>query len=158
VHFDALKFRFREFQLRRDPNCPVCGEHPTVTELIDYDAFCGLSRGDTSDSKPMIPEITVHELKERIASEAPFTLIDVREPNEHDICRLPDAILIPLGELANRLHELDPDADIVVHCKAGGRSAKAIELLMANGFERVCHVAGGINAWSKEIDPSVPHY
>lgn len=161
VHFDALRFRFREFQLRRDPGCPLCGEHPTLTDLVDYDAFCGVGGPDTSPDHPnavMIPEITVHELKTRLESADEFILVDVREPEEHALCRLPDAILIPLGQLAERLDELDQDADIVVHCKAGGRSAKAIELLISNGYENVCHVAGGINAWSKEIDPSVPHY
>ena len=160
VHFDALRFRFREFQLRRDPRCPVCGENPTVTELIDYDQFCGLDRGEiSSNPTQMIPEITVHDLRSRIEDEnQSFILIDVREPSEHAICRLPDAVLIPLGELADRLHELDRDADIVVHCKAGGRSAKAIELLMDHGFDKVCHVAGGINAWSREIDSDVPLY
>ncbi|MCB1233173.1 MAG: molybdopterin-synthase adenylyltransferase MoeB [Verrucomicrobiae bacterium] len=160
VHFDALQFRFREFKLRRDPQCPVCGENPTVTELIDYDAFCGVGRGgeETPDTR-MIPEITVHELRTRLETENDsFVLVDVREPSEHAICRFPDAILIPLGELADRLHELDRETDIVVHCKAGGRSAKAIELLMDNGFENICHVAGGINAWSREIDSSVPLY
>lgn len=159
VHFDALRFRFREFQLRRDPQCPVCGENPTVTELIDYDAFCGVGRGETSTSETMLPEITVHDLKARMEDEADqFVLVDVREPNEAEICRIPDAILIPLGELADRLHELDRDSDIVIHCKGGVRSAKALELLLDNGFENASHVAGGITAWSKEIDPSVPTY
>lgn len=159
VHFDALRFRFREFQLRRDPQCPVCGENPTVTELIDYDAFCGVGRGETSTSETMLPEITVHDLKARMEDEADqFVLVDVREPNEAEICRIPDAILIPLGELADRLHELDRDSDIVIHCKGGVRSAKALELLLDNGFENASHVTGGITAWSKEIDPSVPTY
>jgi molybdopterin/thiamine biosynthesis adenylyltransferase/rhodanese-related sulfurtransferase len=157
VHFDALKFRFREFQLKRDPQCPVCGENPTVTELIDYDAFCGIGRG-APEAAASLPEISVHELKARMAGSEPFVLVDVREPDEHAICRLPDAVLIPLGQLAERLHELDRDADIVVHCKAGGRSAKAIELLISRGFGNVCHVAGGINAWSREIDPDVALY
>ncbi|MCP5539747.1 MAG: molybdopterin-synthase adenylyltransferase MoeB [Akkermansiaceae bacterium] len=163
VHFDALAFRFREFKLRRDPQCPVCGDSPTVTELIDYDAFCGLSRGEAQSDEsamnaPILPEIDVHELKQRLESDAPFLLLDVREPNEHDLCRLPDAVLIPLGELADRLHELDPDTDIVIHCKAGGRSAKALELLIERGYQKVCHVKGGINAWSREVDPKVPLY
>ncbi len=160
VHFDALRFRFREFQLRRDPQCPVCGENPTVTDLIDYEEFCGVGRGEESQTESnMIPEITVHDLRTRMDDEGDsFVLVDVREPSEHAICRFPDAVLIPLGELADRLHELDRDIDIVVHCKAGGRSAKAIELLMENGFDKVCHVAGGINAWSREVDPSVPLY
>ncbi|MCB1235308.1 MAG: ThiF family adenylyltransferase, partial [Verrucomicrobiae bacterium] len=163
VHFDALAFRFREFKLRPDPQCPVCGDSPTVTELIDYDAFCGLSRGEAQSDEsamnaPILPEIDVHELKQRLESDAPFLLLDVREPNEHDLCRLPDAVLIPLGELADRLHELDPDTDIVIHCKAGGRSAKALELLIERGYQKVCHVKGGINAWSREVDPKVPLY
>lgn len=155
IHFDALRFRVREFQLRRDPQCPVCGENPTVTDLIDYDAFCGIGRGGPA---PSLPEISVHQLRERLARPEPFVLVDVREPDEHALCRLPDAVLIPLGQLAERLHELDRDAEIVVHCKAGGRSAKALELLLAHGFANACHVAGGINAWSREIDPSVPLY
>lgn len=157
LHFDALKMRFREFQLRRDPQCPVCGENPTVTELIDYDDFCGIGRGER-EKNARLPEISVQDLKRRFAEPAPFILVDVREPSEFEICRLPDAVLIPLGQLAGRLHELDREAEIVVHCKAGSRSAKAIELLLESGFENVRHVAGGINAWSKEVDPSVPLY
>ena len=161
VHFDALRFRFREFQLKRDPQCPVCGENPTVTDLIDYDEFCGVgptAQAEAEEAAAHLTEITVHQLKDRLAQPEPFTLVDVREPEEHTICHLPDAVLIPLGELAERLDELDRDAEIVVHCKAGGRSAKALELLMTNGFNNACHVAGGINAWSREVDESVPLY
>lgn len=161
VHFDALRFRFREFQLKRDPQCPVCGEEPTVTELIDYDEFCGVgtsARAEAEEAAATLPEITVHQLKERLDRPEPFTLVDVREPEEHAICHLPHAVLIPLSELADRLDELERDTEIIVHCKAGGRSAKALELLMANGFHHACHVAGGINAWSREVDESVPLY
>ena len=156
VHFDALQFRFREFKLRRNPECPVCGENPTVTELIDYEEFCGIGRGE--ESGHAIPEIDVHALKERLDQPEPFTLVDVREPEEAAICRLPDAVLIPLGELADRLNELDRDAEILVHCKSGGRSAKAVELLLAEGFSNARNIQGGINAWSTEIDESVPLY
>ncbi len=158
VHFDALRMRFREFELKRDSDCPVCGENPTVTELIDYEEFCGVGRGEVDAEADGIPEITVQQLQQRFAQSEPFVLVDVREPQEHAICRLPDAVLIPLGQLAERMAELDRDAEIVVHCKAGVRSAKAIELLLEGGYKNVCHVAGGINAWSREIDPSVPLY
>ena len=158
IHFDALNFRFRDFKLRRDPDCPVCGENPTVTELIDYDEFCGIGRGAEDASE--LPEIDVHELKERIdqRDERPFVLLDVREPAEQKICSLPDSILIPLGELPDRLQELDRDTEIIIHCKAGGRSAKALELLMTSGFEKTSHVQGGIDAWAEHIDPKVPRY
>ena len=160
IHFDALAFRFREFQLRRDPACPVCGDAPTVRDLIDYDAFCGLGRGEESrrEKSAPIPEIDVHQLRERFRENAPFTLIDVREPHEFEICRLPGTVLIPLGQLRDRLGEIDRDTDIVIHCKSGIRSAQAAQLLIDHGFESVCHVRGGINAWSREIDDSVPLY
>ncbi len=158
IHFDALNFRFRDFKLRRDPDCPVCGENPTITELIDYDEFCGTGRG-TGDSSSL-PEIDVHELKSRMqqSKQRPFVLLDVREQVEHKICCLPDAVLIPLGELSERLNELDRDTEIIIHCKAGGRSAKALELLISSGFDKTSHVQGGIDAWSEHIDPDVPRY
>jgi len=158
VHFDALAFRFREFKLRRDPGCPLCGENPTLTELIDYDEFCGTGRG--TEEVTRLPEIDVRELKARMdqREERPFVLLDVREQVESEICRLPDAVLIPLGELSERLHELDRDSEIIIHCKAGMRSAKALELLIDNGFDKTCHVQGGIDAWSAHIDPTVPRY
>lgn len=158
IHFDALNFRFRDFKLRRDPDCPLCGEKPTITDLIDYDEFCGTGRGNEDTSS--LPEIDVHELKARLdqRSERPFVLLDVREQVEHKICNLPDAVLIPLGELSGRLHELDRDTEIIIHCKAGGRSAKALELLISSGFEKTSHVQGGIDAWSEHIDPEVPRY
>ncbi len=158
IHFDALNFRFRDFKLRRDPDCPLCGENPTITELIDYDEFCGTGRGTENTSS--LPEIDVHELKSRLdqRDERPFVLLDVREQVENKICKLPDAVLIPLGELSERLHELDRDTEIIIHCKAGGRSAKALELLIDSGFEKTSHVQGGIDAWSEHIDPEVPRY
>ncbi|MCF6312753.1 MAG: molybdopterin-synthase adenylyltransferase MoeB [Verrucomicrobiales bacterium] len=158
IHFDALHFKFRDFKLRRDPQCPVCGEHPTISDLIDYDEFCGTGR--VNEKTTNLTEIDVHELKDRIEqrAERPFLLLDVREPNEQKICCLPESILIPLGELSQRLHELDRDSEIIIHCKAGGRSAKALKLLTDNGFKKTSHVQGGIDAWSKHIDSAVPRY
>jgi adenylyltransferase/sulfurtransferase len=151
VHFDALSFRFREIRLRRDPACAVCGESPTLTTLKDIEFTCDMS-------SPTLPEIDVHQLKSRLADGKPFVLLDVREPSEYEVARLPGSVLIPLGELPARVHELDPAAETIIHCKAGGRSAKALQFLLDSGFANVCHVQGGINAWSREIDPSVPLY
>lgn len=151
VHFDALRFRFREIKLRRDPDCPLCGKTPTILEPTDLPDTC------EANMSPL-PEISVHDLNSYFQQGRPFVLLDVREPNEHELCRLPGARLIPLGELPNRLQELDPAEEIIIHCKAGGRSARALQLLLSHGFGNVCHVQGGINAWSKEIDPSIPLY
>jgi len=151
VHFDALAFRFREIKLRRDPRCVVCGDSPTLTELQDIEFSCDMTA-------PSLPEIDVHRLKSRIDAGTPFVLLDVREPSEIEVARLPGSVVIPLGELPARLGELDPAAETIVHCKAGGRSAKALQLLLDSGFSNACHVQGGINAWSREIDPTVPLY
>lgn len=151
VHFDALPFRFREIRLRRDPACAICGDHPTLSELKDIEFTCAMTPSP-------LPEIDVHQLKARIESSEPFVLLDVREPSEIAVCCLPDSVKIPLGELPSRLGELDPASEIIIHCKAGGRSAKALQLLLDSGFTKACHVQGGINAWSREIDPSVPLY
>lgn len=153
VHFDALAFRFREIKLRRDPQCAVCGGNPTITELEEIEFACEI--GD-----PIMEEISVEDLKERFRrqSHEPFVLLDVREPHEAEIAKLPGSILIPLGELPDRLDELDKDADLIVHCKSGGRSAQALAILNEAGFENAKHVAGGINAWSTEIDGTVPLY
>jgi adenylyltransferase/sulfurtransferase len=151
VHFDALSFRFREIRLRRDPACAVCGDHPTLSELKDIELTCDMS-------SPTLPEIDVHQLKSRLSDGGPFVLLDVREPSEYEVAKLPGSVLIPLGELPSRVHELDPAAETIIHCKAGGRSAKALQFLLDSGFSNVCHVQGGINAWSREIDPSVPLY
>ena len=151
VHFDALAFRFREIKLRRDPHCAVCGDSPTLTKLQDLEFTC--------DMNPLsLPEIDVHQLKDRLAQGTPFVLLDVREPAEIEVACLPGSVKIPLGELPTRISELDPSAETIIHCKAGGRSAKALQLLLDSGFTKACHVQGGINAWSKEIDPSVPLY
>lgn len=151
VHFDALAFRFREIKLRRDPHCAVCGDSPTLTKLQDLEFTCDMN-------PPSLPEIDVHQLKDRLAQGTPFVLLDVREPAEIEVACLPGSVKIPLGELPTRISELDPSAETIIHCKAGGRSAKALQLLLDSGFTKACHVQGGINAWSKEIDPSVPLY
>ena len=151
VHFDALAFRFREIKLRRDPHCAVCGDSPTLTKLQDLEFTCDMN-------PPSLPEIDVHQLKDRLDQGTPFVLLDVREPAEIEVACLPGSVKIPLGELPTRISELDPSAETIIHCKSGGRSAKALQLLLDSGFTKACHVQGGINAWSKEIDPSVPLY
>jgi adenylyltransferase/sulfurtransferase len=157
--YDALNMRFRELKLRRDPDCPVCGDHPTVTKLIDYQEFCGL-RPAPSISNTMSNEgiISPKEVKEKIDRGDKFTLIDVREPHEFQIGRIPGSTLIPLGDLPNRLSELDPNADIVAHCKSGARSQKAVDFLKQSGFKNVRNMTGGILLWSDQVDPTVPKY
>ncbi|MBI4431878.1 MAG: molybdopterin-synthase adenylyltransferase MoeB [Candidatus Omnitrophica bacterium] len=157
--YDALKMNFREVKFRRNPKCPVCGDNPTIKELIDYDAFCGISRGEETkvDSKG-VPEITAEELKTKIDRKDKFVLIDVREPNEYQINQIPGSKLIPLGSLPERAHELDSADEIVVHCHFGGRSAKAVQFLQKAGFKKVKNMAGGIDAWSIDVDPSCPRY
>jgi adenylyltransferase/sulfurtransferase len=153
--YDALGMRFREVKLRKDPECPVCGEHPTVTRLIDYHQFCGVP---AQEAKVSEGEIGVTELKAMMDRGDSFVLVDVREPNEYKICCIPGSKLIPLGELPKRTGELDRAADIVVHCKSGMRSAKACGVLRQAGFERVRNLTGGILAWSDKVDASVPKY
>lgn len=149
LHLDTLAMRFRTVQLRRDPECPVCGTNPTITEPIDYQGFCGMN--PPTD----IPTVTVQELHEARQNKAPHFLLDVREPAEHSIGRIEGSTLIPLGELESRISELPRDQRILVHCKLGGRSAKAVGILRQHGFTDAWNVAGGITAWSKEIDPTV---
>ncbi len=160
VHFDGLKFRFREFKLRRDPDCPVCGEKPSITEPVDYEAFCGVPSGESSGAgkDAEVPCVSVQELQQRMDRGANFTLLDVREESEYAICRIPGSRLIPLGELESRLHELPEGHEILVHCKAGPRGTKAVKLLKDRGFGQVYNVSGGILAWAEEIDTSVPKY
>ena len=158
--FDALAMTFRTLKVRRDPNCPVCGDHPTVTELIDYEAFCGIPQAQAAEARAEpVPEIDVRALKARLdRGEAPF-LLDVREPHEYAIAHL-GAPLIPLGVLPERLGELEAhrNAEIVVYCRSGVRSARAVRLLRARGFEGAVNLKGGILAWSDEIDPTAPKY
>jgi adenylyltransferase/sulfurtransferase len=154
--FDALKMSFRELKLRKNPDCPACGAHPTIHELIDYDAFCGI-RGEEESTDVAVPEIGVKELKRRRDAGEDVFVLDVREPHEYRICNI-GGTLIPLGELAARVHELDSARDIVVHCRTGVRSAHAVEFLRDAGFERVWNLKGGIHAWADEVDPTVPKY
>jgi molybdopterin/thiamine biosynthesis adenylyltransferase/rhodanese-related sulfurtransferase len=153
--YDALGMSFREMKLRKDPNCPVCGENPTVTELIDYQEFCGIPQQAAQAGE--VPEITVQELEGRLENGNRVSVLDVREPHEYEVANI-GARLIPLNELPERLVELDRDEPLAVHCKTGGRSARAVKLLRNAGFQNVYNVKGGIDAWSEEIDPSVPKY
>ena len=153
--YDALGMRFEELKLRRDPKCPLCGENPTIRELQDYAAFCGIGRGEEAEA---VEEIAAAELKRRLDAGDPLEVIDVREPHEFAIAKIPGTRLIPLGTLNEHLHELDTAKTYVVHCKSGARSAKAIGQLRRVGFKRLLNLKGGILAWSKEVDPSVPTY
>jgi len=169
--FDALKMKFRELKLKKNPDCVFCSRHASIKELIDYEAFCGMPANDhsssavpqvsqTTSATRSLSEITVQELKARLdAGEQPF-LLDVRNPNEWEIVRFNGAVLIPLPELPTRLHELkgNEDTEILVYCKMGGRSAQACEILRQNGFKNVKNVIGGIHAWATQIDPSLPTY
>lgn len=152
--YDALNMRFRELKLKREPECPVCGAHPTVTKLIDYQEFCGLRQPPPVQSDA----IDAIGLKEKLDRGDDFVLLDVREPYEYQIARIPGSKLIPLGDLPKRLNELNISADTVVHCKSGARSQKAVDLLKQNGFRQVRNMTGGILAWSDKVDPSVPKY
>ncbi len=156
--FDAWRMRFRELKLRKNPDCPVCGDNPTVKELIDYEEFCGITQQPPA-SEPTMEEITATELKQRLDQGDDIQIIDVREPHEYEIANIPNTKLIPLGQVLNRMNEIDPERETVVHCKMGGRSAKAIEALQRSGFQgKLINLKGGITAWSNEVDPSVPKY
>ena len=157
--YDALRMRFRELKLRKDPDCPVCGTHPTVKQLIDYEQFCGI--------RPAVPEpvgvnsateITAVELKRRLDRGDSVKIVDVREPNEYQINRIPGSQLIPLGDIPKRYEELDPNEEIVVQCKSGVRSGKAADFLRSVGFKRVLNLKGGILDWVDKVDPSQPKY
>ena len=160
---DALTMRFRELKLRKNPDCPVCGANPTVTALIDYNQFCGIAPepAQAATVKNGIPQISVKELKARLdgkeARNDNFLLLDVREPYEFQIAQI-GGKLIPQNDVPNRLSELNPEQEILVHCRSGARSQKIAEFLQANGFKKVSNVAGGILAWSDEIDPTVQKY
>jgi adenylyltransferase/sulfurtransferase len=161
--YDALGMRFRELKLRKNPECPICGDRRTITKLIDYHQFCGVPQhvpqeAPKQENQVTEGEIEVTEVKEKLDRGDKFVLIDVREPHEHQICNIPAAKLIPLGEVGKRLGELDPEADIVIHCKSGMRSARACGILKAAGFKHVRNMKGGILAWSDQVDRSVPKY
>ena len=154
--FDAWKMRFRELKLRKNPDCPVCGENATITELIDYEEFCGLN---LPNETLVIEEITVTELENLINNNPETQIIDVREPHEYEIAKIPNTKLIPLAQVVNRAKEIDSSRTAIIHCKAGGRSAKAIAALQENGYKgKLLNLRGGITAWSDEVDSSVPKY
>jgi sulfur-carrier protein adenylyltransferase/sulfurtransferase len=155
--FDALAMKFRELKLRKNPDCPVCGTHPTQKGLIDYAEFCGVRGEEAPSTVTNIPEITPKELKARLDKGDDIYVLDVREPHEYQICNI-NGHLIPLGELPQRVHELDSSKEIVAHCKSGKRSAQAVEFLRGAGFKKIQNLKGGILAWSDEVDPSVPKY
>jgi molybdopterin/thiamine biosynthesis adenylyltransferase/rhodanese-related sulfurtransferase len=155
---DALGMKFRELKLRKNPDCPVCGTHRTITELIDYDQFCGIRGVEAAPAtEGKMPELSVEELKKKIDNKEDIFILDVREPHEYQICNL-NGHLIPLGDLPKRMGELDASREIVAHCKMGGRSAKAVALLKQAGFNRVSNLTGGITAWAERIDPKMPKY
>jgi len=159
LHFDALKMKFREFNLRRDPQCPVCGDAPTIFEPIDYEQFCaGPAEADWFAAPESVPTISVRELKAKMDNGEPLTLIDVREPFEYEIARIEGSRLIPLGELETRISELPKTGALVLQCHSGGRSEHAARLLQEAGFENAVNLQGGIDAWSVEVDPAVPRY
>jgi sulfur-carrier protein adenylyltransferase/sulfurtransferase len=155
--YDALAMRFRELKLRRDRDCPVCGDHPTVRQLIDYQEFCGVKPMSTPATQAN-DAIDVTEVKAKQDRGEQFQLIDVREPHEYQIARIPGTTLIPLGDLPKRMGEIDPKVETVVHCKSGGRSQKAVDLLKASGYSNVRNMTGGILAWSDKVDPTVAKY
>ena len=155
--FDALAMRFRELKLHKNPACPLCGKHRTITKLIDYEEFCGIRGKEAPPMTDGIPEITPRDLKVRQDRGEELFILDVREVHEYQICNLKGK-LIPLGELARRVNELDSSREMVVHCRTGKRSADAIRFLQKAGFTKLWHLKGGVLAWSDEVDPSMPKY
>ena len=158
--FNAMALTFKELKLRKDVNCPICGEHPTIDHLIDYNEFCGIGRGNegpAGDGKPM-EEISAVDVKTKMDNGDKFTLIDVREPYEYAIARIPGAKLVPLATVEERLHEFGKSDEIVLHCKSGKRSAEALRIMERAGFEHLKNLRGGILAWSREVDSGVPTY
>ncbi len=156
--YDALKMSFRELKLPPDPDCPICGEKPTIDHLIDYQHFCGI--GTDEDTIHLEPEeqIESKELKRLLDRGEPVTVLDIREPNEYEICHLPGSILMPPAEVEKRAGALDRDASFVAYCRTGSRSARAVKLLRESGFKKVRNLVGGILAWSDDVDPSLPKY
>lgn len=159
MHFDALKMKFREFKLRRDPECSVCGEHPTIFAPIDYEQFCvPQTTRDWFESDDAVRSISVQELKQKMDAQELLTLVDVREPWEHDVAQISGSLLMPLGELETRLTELPREGIVVMQCHSGMRSEEGAKLLQKAGFANVYNLEGGIEAWSREVDPTVPRY
>jgi sulfur-carrier protein adenylyltransferase/sulfurtransferase len=154
---DALAMSFRTLKLRKNPECPMCGAHPTIKRLIDYEQFCGIPAAGQQEPTVSANDMTPEELKKRLDAGEDLFVLDVREPNEYQIANL-GGYLIPLGDLPKRVSELDSSREIVAHCKMGGRSAKAVDFLRQAGFKKVRNLAGGITAWSEKVDPKVPKY
>jgi adenylyltransferase/sulfurtransferase len=158
MHYDALAMKFREFKVRRNPNCPMCGDNPSIGQLIDYEQFCGIRGQEAPAPIASADEITVEELKKRLDRNESLFVLDVRNSNEFQICRIPGTVLLQLPELAQRFGELPRDREIIVHCKSGMRSAKAVQFLKEQGFTKLVNLQGGILAWAERVDPSVPKY
>ena len=166
--YDALNMSFDEVRLRKNPDCPVCGEHPTVTELIDYEQFCGVPAHDNSlytagangDALAGVPQMSPAELQSRLSSGEQLFILDVREPHEWEISNLGHlgAVLIPQGQVIDRMGELDTAREMVVQCRTGGRSAQIVQLLTQHGFSKLYNLDGGINRWAREVDPNIPRY
>ncbi|MBI3801840.1 MAG: molybdopterin-synthase adenylyltransferase MoeB [Deltaproteobacteria bacterium] len=157
--YDALAMRFRELKLRKNPECPVCGDHPTVTKLIDYQEFCGIPRHEPPPQPGLKEwEIDPVEVKAKLDRGEPIYILDVREPHEYQICSIPGSHLLPLGDLPRRVNELNSADEIIAHCRSGVRSAKAVDFLRQAGFKKVKNMVGGILAWSDKVDPRVPKY
>jgi sulfur-carrier protein adenylyltransferase/sulfurtransferase len=154
---DALGMKFRELKLRKNPDCPACGTHPTVTKLIDYNEFCGIRGEEKPKVETGIPEMQVEELKRRLDKGDDLFVLDVREPHEYQICNI-GGYLIPLGDLPKRVNELDSSREIVAHCRSGVRSGKAVAFLQQAGFKKIHNLAGGILAWADKVDPKMPKY
>ena len=164
--YDALSMSTTEVRLRKNPNCPICGDIPTITELIDYEQFCGMPAHDhsefsaTEEDGDVVPGITPTELKARLDAGDDLFILDVREPHEWGISNLEDlgAVLIPKGDVLARMAELDTAKEMIVHCRSGARSADVIRELQGHGFSKMWNLTGGINLWAKEVDPSLPTY
>ncbi len=156
--YDAMQMKFQEFKIRRNPKCPICGDAPTITKLIDYEQFCGIRPPEPEVKTVSASEITVHELKRRMDAGESLTIIDVRNPEEFQICRIPGSVLVPLPEFGKRFSELDPEKEIILHCKSGMRSAKAQQFLREQGYKKTLNLKGGILAWADNIDRSMPKY
>jgi adenylyltransferase/sulfurtransferase len=158
MHYDALAMKFREFKVRRNPKCPICGDNPTIRALIDYEQFCGIRGQETAPPQASLGEISVEELKKRLDRKDSLFVLDVRNLNEFQICRIPGSVLLPLPELAQRFGEVPKDREVIVHCKSGMRSAKAVQFLREQGFTNVVNLQGGVLAWADRVDPSMPKY
>jgi len=155
--FDALRMSFRELKLRKDPKCPICSEHRTIHKLIDYNQFCGISP-QPQEKLPSDWEIDPVELKDLLDKSERIFLLDVREPQEWQICRIPGAHLIPLGQLPANMNQLNSADNIVAYCRSGVRSGKAVDLLRKSGFQKIKNLKGGILGWADKVDPAVPKY